>query len=83
MKILYITERILKSEILNNNVILKNGSWGNSQISDSQIKNLYSQSKLVILPLYNSMQPSGQSVSLQAMSMNVPVLISKTEGFWD
>ena len=59
---IYITERILKSEILNNNVILKNGSWGNSQISDSQIKNLYSQSKLVILPLYNSMQPSGQSV---------------------
>ena len=31
----------------------------------------------------NSTQPSGQSVSLQCMSVGVPVLISKTDGFWD
>ena len=31
----------------------------------------------------NSIQPSGQSVSLQSMSMNTPVIITKTEGFWD
>ena len=28
-------------------------------------------------------QPSGQSVALQSMSRGVPVLMSKTDGFWD
>ena len=37
----------------------------------------------MILPLKNSTQPSGQSVALQSMSMGIPVLISKTKGFWD
>ena len=30
-----------------------------------------------------STQPSGQSVALQCMSLGIPVLITKTEGFWD
>ena len=38
---------------------------------------------MVILPLLNTLQPSGQSVSLQAMSVGIPVMISLTEGFWD
>ena len=38
---------------------------------------------MVILPLKDSTQPSGQSVTLQAMSMGVPVIISLTTGFWD
>ena len=28
-------------------------------------------------------QPSGQSVALQSMSLGVPVVITKTKGFWD
>ena len=31
----------------------------------------------------DSLQPSGQSVTLQSMSLGIPVLISKTVGFWD
>ena len=31
----------------------------------------------------NTTQPSGQSVALQAMATNTPVMITKTEGFWD
>ena len=31
----------------------------------------------------NSIQPSGQSVTLQSMSLGIPVLISRTIGFWD
>ena len=38
---------------------------------------------MVILPLLNTLQPSGQSVSLQAMSVGIPVMISLTDGFWD
>ena len=37
----------------------------------------------MILPLKNSSQPSGQSVTLQAMSCSKPVMISKTDGFWE
>ena len=44
---------------------------------------MYSQSKLTIIPLKNSLQPSGQSVALQSMSMNTPVIITQTDGFWD
>ena len=44
---------------------------------------MYENSKLTIVPLKNSIQPSGQSVSLQSMSMNTPVIITKTDGFWD
>ena len=39
--------------------------------------------KMVILPLKNSLQPSGQSVAMQAMATKTPVLISKTMGFWN
>ena len=53
------------------------------KLSDLELKNIYADSKLVVIPLKQSYQPSGQSVALQAMSMKVPVLITKTEGFWD
>ena len=35
------------------------------------------------MPLKNTLQPSGQSVTLQSMSVGTPVLITKTKGFWD
>ena len=37
----------------------------------------------MFIPLVESLQPSGQSVALQAMAMGVPVMISDTPGFWD
>ena len=65
------------------NVEIYKGSWGNSDISDSKLKGLYENSILSIIPLKDSFQPSGQSVALQSMSLGIPVLISKTKGFWD
>ena len=37
----------------------------------------------MFIPLVESLQPSGQSVALQAMAMGVPAMISDTPGFWD
>lgn len=65
------------------NVETLKGSWNKNILDDESIKNLYSQSKLTIIPLKNSLQPSGQSVALQSMSMNTPVIITQTDGFWD
>ena len=71
-----------KIEGLKNVEILK-GNWRKSNISDSEMHKIYSKADLVILPIREAYQPSGQSVAIQAMSVGTPVLISKTHGFWD
>ena len=65
------------------NVTFYKGSWNKELLTDEFIKEIYSISKLTIVPLKNSVQPSGQSVSLQSISMDTPVIITKTDGFWD
>ena len=64
------------------NVKIYNGFLGSEQISDLDLKELYLDSKLSIIPLKDSYQPSGQSVALQSMSLGIPVMITKTKGFW-
>ena len=78
-----ITKHIKKNQFKHKNVTLLSGSWGNKDISDGVLRNYYNKSRLVIIPLKNSMQPSGQSVALQSMAMRAPVMISETDGFWD
>lgn len=68
---------------LNNNSKIINGSWGDPKISDIELRNIYQSAKITIIPLKNSLQPSGQSVSLQSIACGTPVLISHTDGFWD
>ena len=74
-------QKVLESNL--ENVEYINGSWDKEKITDLELKKVYSKAKLVILHLKETFQPSGQSVALQAMSIGVPVLISKTIGFWD
>ena len=66
-----------------NNITLYSGDWFNQAITDSELKNLYKNAKFTIIPLKESLQPSGQSVCLQSMSVGTPVIITKTVGFWD
>ena len=65
------------------NVNLLEGNWRNGYLKDAEILDLYHLADLVILPIKQSSQPSGQSVALQAMSSGTPVMITKTSGFWD
>ena len=65
------------------NVNLFNGSWVENKISDEEIKNFYHDADLTIIPLIDTLQPSGQSVALQSIACGTPVLITKTSGFWD
>ena len=72
----------LKNTKLNNlNVV--DGEWNNSSVSDQDLKSFYTSSFLTIIPLKESLQPSGQSVALQSMCSGTPVLITQTDGFWD
>jgi len=83
IKFTIISKHLEEEDFKYNNVKFIKGSWGNQKISDSELKSIYSKSKLVIIPLIESFQPSGQSVTLQAMALKTPVLISRTSGFWD
>ena len=79
---IFVTQEIDKKDIPNN-VELISGSWGDNTITDKEIKKIYGESRFTILPLRETIQPSGQSVTLQSISCGTPVLISKTKGFWD
>jgi len=78
----FVTNQISDSDI-GSNVTLYQGTWGDPAISDPELKLLYQKNKLTIIPLKESLQPSGQSVALQSMAVGTPVLITKTVGIWD
>lgn len=79
---IFVTSNIEKG-LIGKNVNLLNGNWNEGLLSDLEIKRIYEKGLITILPLKDTFQPSGQSVALQSMSMGVPVLISRTKGFWD
>ena len=65
------------------NAELIKGDWNKNILSDLDIKKLYNHSRLVFLPLADTLVASGQSVAMQSMTAGTPVIISKTTGFWD
>jgi glycosyltransferase involved in cell wall biosynthesis len=83
IKFTFVTKKYKFKKPNLDNVKFIDGSWGNQMISDEELKNLYKKSKITIIPLKNSYQPSGQSVALQSMCVGTPVLITRTDGFWD
>jgi glycosyltransferase involved in cell wall biosynthesis len=78
-----ITSHPINTEIKNDNIEIIYGNWNSNALSDESLKKYYENSILTFLPLKESFQPSGQSVTLQSMSLGIPVVITKTNGFWD
>ena len=64
------------------NVELTGGSWQEATLSDVQLRGLYQASRFVVVPLRDSVQPQGQSVTLQAMACGKAVILSRTRGLW-
>lgn len=64
------------------NVELISGDWHQGGISDLHLRSLYQNASCVAVPLIESKQPSGQSVTLQAMACGKPVVLSRTSGLW-
>ncbi len=81
-KFVFITKQIDKKNTPPN-VQLLHGDWHQRALSDKSIRKYINQCRMMILPLKNTYQPSGQSVAQQAMSCKKTVLISDTMGFWD
>ena len=78
----FITEQILSNENLKN-IELINGNWSKAVVNDIKMRDYYKESFLTILPIKNTIQPSGQSVTLQSLAVGTPILISNFDGFWD
>lgn len=81
-KIKIVTRRQLP-ENLPPNVEHLYGSWHTQALDDQELRQLYRQALGVIVPLKNSLQPSGQSVTLQAMACGTPVILTDTIGLWE
>ena len=65
------------------NIQVISSSWHDEKLSDLEIKDLILKSLFVVIPLKETIQPSGQSSCLQAMSCGKAVLISNIQGIWD
>lgn len=82
MRFIVVTKRSLPAS-LPQNIEVISGDWNSSVLNDTSLRDLYRRSLVVVVPLKPSLQPSGQSVTLQAMACGKPVIISCTEGIWD
>ena len=69
-------------KLLPSNVEHIHGGWHSGGVSDQELRTLYQQASCVVVPLWESEQPSGQSVTLQAMACGRPVILSRTKGLW-
>ncbi len=56
--------------------------FGSDSMSDADIRRLYNVARAVVVPLKDVFQPSGYSVTLQAMSCARPVILTRTKGLW-
>lgn len=80
-KVIIVTRRKISSDLPPNVEIVK-GGWHEEALTDEKLRNLYQNASLVVIPLTESPQPSGQSVCLQAMACGKPVVLTKTKGLW-
>ena len=56
--------------------------WHEQVLTDDEVRELYRSAAVVVVPVKDVPQPSGQSVTLQAMACARPVVLSKTKGLW-
>lgn len=65
------------------NVDLMRGSLQTGGLSDQELRNLYRAAQIVAVPLKDVWQPTGQSVTMQAMACGRPVVLTRGRGLWD
>jgi glycosyltransferase involved in cell wall biosynthesis len=64
------------------NVTVSSGSYFHSTLTDMEVRDLYRGSLAVVVPLKDVFQPTGYSVTLQAMACGKPVILSRIKGLW-
>jgi len=72
-----VTRQNLPAEMLGDNIKVS------SRHTDEELRELYQRASLVVIPLKNVAQPSGQSATLQAMACGKAVILTNTRGLWE
>ena len=65
------------------NVRWEPADWHRRLFSDAEVRDAYRGAAVVVVPVKDVPQPSGQSVTLQASACACPVVLSRTRGLWD
>ena len=52
-------------------------------LSDAEVREAFRSAAVVVVPVKDVPQPSGQSVTLQASACGRPVVLTRTRGLWD
>jgi glycosyltransferase involved in cell wall biosynthesis len=78
----HIITKLPLPDVMPPNVVHHRGSWHGTELSDERVRELYRRARAVVVPLQASNQPSGQSVTLQAMACGAPVVLTETQGLW-
>lgn len=77
-----VTKLKIDTELPRNIKVLRSDLY-ERQITDEDLRRIYSKALAVVVPLHDTIQPSGQSVTLQAIACSAPVIIARNRGFWD
>jgi glycosyltransferase involved in cell wall biosynthesis len=64
------------------NVRWQDADWYTQVLSDAEVRDLYRRAAVVVVPVNDVPQPSGQSVTLQAMACGRPVVLTGGRGLW-
>ena len=65
------------------NVRWEPADWHSSVLSDADVRQAFRAAAVVVVPVKDVPQPSGQSVTLQASACGRPVVLTRTRGLWD
>jgi len=65
------------------NVEVVASDWRQEILSDEEVRRLFQNARFVVLPIRQTMQPSGQSACLRAMACGKAVILSDITGLWD
>jgi glycosyltransferase involved in cell wall biosynthesis len=78
-----VTRRVVKVPAGANHITVRAGDFfGSDSMSDADLRRLYNCACAVVVPLKDVYQPTGYSVTLQAMSCGRPVIVSNIRGLW-
>ncbi len=65
------------------NIEVIRGDWYTQALSDAEVRDLMRGARFVVLPIGDTVQPSGQSAALQAMACGKTVLVTDYLGLWN
>jgi glycosyltransferase involved in cell wall biosynthesis len=65
------------------NVRWEPADWHRRLLSDADVREAFRAAAVVVVPVRDVPQPSGQSVTLQASACARPVVLTRTSGLWD